>query len=259
MRPDGRADALVEGSPDFILWVDRRGVVVDRNAAADALVDVVDLVPAVALEVAAKTGKWVGELEVLASDGRMIDTSAVIVPDGDVYGVILRDISAMKLQESVLRRLAERDSLTGLWNRHVLLNHLEQSVAAARRGAVGALLYIDLDHLKQVNDTGGHAAGDRYLEEFGTTLRGAVRAEDIVARVGGDEFAILMRAVDAAAALRVAESVRDRLRGSAVSASIGVAVIDGRLPSSEVMIRADSACYKAKANGGDAVVLHAVD
>ena len=252
--PDARE--LWNATPDFVLWVDRRGVVLDRNPAAESLADVVDLVPSVALDVAAAKGSWVGELQVLARDGRMIDTSAVVVADDDVFGVVLRDISDLKLQETVLRRLAERDSLTGLWNRHVLLNHLEQAVAAARRGALAALLYIDLDHLKQVNDSGGHAAGDKYLEEFATALRSAVRAEDVVARVGGDEFAILMRTVDAGGAVAVANAVRERLSGSAVSASIGVAVVDGKLPSAEVMIRADHACYAAKANGGNRVELY---
>ena len=255
--PDARE--LWNATPDFVLWVDRRGVVLDRNPAAESLADVVDLVPSVALDVAAAKGSWVGELQVLARDGRMIDTSAVVVADDDdVFGVVLRDISDLKLQETVLRRLAERDSLTGLWNRHVLLNHLEQAVAAARRGALGALLYIDLDHLKQVNDSGGHAAGDKYLEEFAIALRSAVRAEDVVARVGGDEFAILMRTVNADDAVAVANAVRERLSGSAVSASIGVAVVDGKLPPAEVMIRADHACYAAKANGGNRVELYEV-
>ena len=256
MEALGRSDALVRSIPDFVFWVDRRGVIVDRNPAAEALADVVDLVPPVALEVAAANGNWVGELQVLARDGRLIDTSAAVIADGEVFGVVMRDISDLKLQEAMLRRLAERDSLTGLWNRHVLLNHLEQAVAAARRGSLGALLYIDLDHLKQVNDAGGHAAGDRYLAEFAAALRAAVRAEDVVARVGGDEFAILMRDVDAASAVDVAHSVRQRLSGSAVSASIGVAIIDGALPGVEVMVRADHACYAAKANGGNRVELY---
>jgi diguanylate cyclase (GGDEF)-like protein len=80
----------------------------------------------------------------------------------------------------------------------------------------------------------------------------------VVARVGGDEFAILMRTVDAGDAVAVAQSVRDRLSGSEVSASIGVAVIDGALPAAEVMIRADHACYAAKANGGNRVELYRV-
>lgn len=253
----GRHGDLLDHTPDFVLWFDRRGLVVDRNAAADALADVADLLPEAAYLAVESRGSWSGEVQVLARDGRMLDTSAVVVADGGRFAAILRDITDAKRQEGMLRQLAERDSLTGLRNRAVLLSHLEQAVASATRGHTGALLYIDLDHLKRVNDSGGHAAGDKYLEEFAVALEAAVRGEDLVARIGGDEFAVLMRHVPADAAMTTAEAVRERLSGKAVAASIGVAVIDGTSPPADVLARADRACYAAKARGGNAVELSA--
>ncbi|HZN15215.1 MAG TPA: GGDEF domain-containing protein [Acidimicrobiales bacterium] len=256
MRDPARLEALLDRTSDFVLWVDRRGVVVEANAAASGLADVVDLLPEIAYTAAEARGTWTGDVQVLARNGRMLDASAVVVEVDGLFAVVLRDISDRKAQESLLRRMAERDSLTGLRNRHVLLSHLEQAVAGASRGRTGALLYIDLDHLKQVNDTGGHAAGDAYLTEFAAALENAVRAEDLVARVGGDEFAVLMRSVPPQGALEVAAGVSDRLSGMAVSASIGVAVIDGSSQPDDVVMQADEACYAAKAKGGNRVELY---
>ncbi|MBA3655708.1 MAG: GGDEF domain-containing protein [Actinobacteria bacterium] len=255
VRDGRRVEHLVERTPDFVLWLDQRGVVIDRNPAADALASVVDIVPDVAISVAGARGSWTGELQVLLRDGRIVDTSAVVVADGDAYGVTMHDISALKAQEAVLRRMAERDSLTGLWNRYVLLTHLEQAVAGAGRGVVSAVLYLDVDQLKQVNDSGGHAAGDRYLQEFAAELERAVRADDVVARMGGDEFAVLMRGVPVGDLEGVAHAVRDRLSGLALSASIGAAPVDGSQRSDDVIVQADRACYAAKAAGGNCVEL----
>lgn len=257
MRDPARFESLVEKTPDFILWLDRRGVVVDRNPAAAELAHVDDPVPRAALEVAAAKGVWSGDLEVLHHDGRFIDVSAVVIIDGDVFVAVLRDISPMKREESALRRLAERDALTGLSNRHVLLTELDRIVASATVSRPAALLYIDLDHLKSINDSGGHAAGDQYLAEFGAALAAAVRGHDVVARVGGDEFAIVLQEVPAERAVDIAENVRGRLSGMAVSASIGVALIDGSMGPPDVLARADNACYAAKAAGGNRVHLFA--
>jgi diguanylate cyclase (GGDEF)-like protein len=252
---DERLEALIAKTPDYILWIDRRGHVVDRNPAAYGLADVVDPLPEVAYAVAEARGSWSGEVQLLHRDGSLVDASAVVINDDDVFVAVLRDISTMKRAETALRRMAERDALTGLRNRHVLLTHLDTVVQQATSNRPSALLYIDLDHLKMVNDSGGHAAGDRYLEQFAAALEVATRSDDLVARVGGDEFAIVMRDVPDERAVEIAENVRDRLSGMEVSASIGVAVIDGSVPPNEVLAQADSACYAAKAKGGDAVHL----
>jgi diguanylate cyclase (GGDEF)-like protein len=237
------------------VWLDERGVIIDRNPAADALADVVDLVPDFVLETTTRNGTWSGELRALLRDGSIADTSAVVVAEEEGFVAVLRDISPMKRTESALRHMAERDALTGLRNRRVFMRDLEAAVAAASPTRTAAMLYIDLDHLKVVNDTGGHAAGDRYLEQFAAALESAVRGEDAVARVGGDEFGVLMRDLPADRAVAIAESVRGRLSGLAVRASIGVALIDGSTPADEVLAHADTACYTAKASGGDAVYL----
>jgi diguanylate cyclase (GGDEF)-like protein len=257
VKDPARLESLIQRTPDFVVWLDRRGKIVDRNPAAADLADVVDPLPEVAYAAAEARGSWTGEVQLLHRDGSIVDLSAVVIADGELFVAVLRDISPMKREETALRRMAERDALTGLRNRHVLLNQLERVVEAATEAHTSSLLYIDLDHLKVVNDTGGHAAGDRYLEEFAAALELAVRADDVVARVGGDEFAIVMRDVPVDRAVDIAENVRGRLSGMAVSASIGVAIIDGSVPPSEVLAQADSACYAAKAKGGDAVHLFA--
>jgi len=252
-----RFESLIGKTPDYVLWVDRRGVIVDRNPAAQGLADVVDPLPEVAYAVAETRGTWTGEVQLLHRDGAIVDASAVVIADDGLFVAVMRDISTMKRAESALRRMAERDSLTGLRNRHVLLNHLTRVVERATPAQPSALLYIDLDHLKMVNDSGGHAAGDRYLEQFAAALEVATRNDDLVARVGGDEFAIVMHDVPDDRAIEIAENVRGRLSGMEVSASIGVAIIDGQVPPAEVLAQADSACYAAKAKGGDAVHLFA--
>jgi diguanylate cyclase (GGDEF)-like protein len=172
--------------------------------------------------------------------------SIALVPHGEWVIATAREVAGLG-----------RDALTGLLDRLVFLSHLEQAVAAGSRGHVAALLYIDIDQLKRVNDTGGHAAGDQQLIAFAAALQAAVRAEDVVARMGGDEFAVLMRNVDGAAVLGIARSVRDRLRTSGLSASIGAAIVDGSSAPADVMANADRACYAAKAKGGDTVELSA--
>ncbi len=165
----------------------------------------------------------------------------VIVQVDDVFVATAREVAGLG-----------RDPLTGLDDRTVFATHLEQAVAAAQRGRAAALLYFDIDGLKQVNDTRGHAEGDRILVEFADALRSAVRAEDVVARLGGDEFGVLMRNVDAARISTLARAVHERLRAPAC---VGVAIIDGGASSADVLARADAACYEAKAKGGNAVQL----
>ncbi len=165
-------------------------------------------------------------------------------------------------QEAQLAHMATHDSLTGLPNRVVLAEALRTAVAAARRNHAGALLYIDLDQFKMVNDTFSHGCGDRLLVAVAGLLRGALRAEDLVARLGGDEFAALLIDVDPRQAMALAEKLR-RIVGDYrfaedgvhvdVGASIGVAIINGSAPDSEILAQADMACNAAKANGRNRV------
>jgi diguanylate cyclase (GGDEF)-like protein len=165
-----------------------------------------------------------------------------------------------------LQHLAQHDALTGLPNRELFHDRLQTALARARREHSRlALLYIDLDRFKQVNDALGHAAGDLLLREVGLRLRQCVRESDTIGRIGGDEFLVLLPTIDQPAdAARVAAKIRHALNRpfeldgelASISSSIGIAVCpehgDGK---QELIQRADRAMYAAKQRGGDRAVL----
>jgi diguanylate cyclase (GGDEF)-like protein len=161
-----------------------------------------------------------------------------------------------------LQRLALHDPLTSLPNRLVILGRITRAISRAKRRGTGvALLFLDVDDLKSVNDSLGHAMGDRLLTEVGERLRSCLRLEDTAARLGGDEFVILLEDVSSADAVaRTAERVIDALeapvllggRGVVVHASIGIALAyptDDSHGATELLGDADSAMYRAKQEG----------
>jgi diguanylate cyclase (GGDEF)-like protein len=161
-----------------------------------------------------------------------------------------------------LRYLAIHDPLTRIRNRVTLAETMDRIVDEARNGVPGALIYIDLDHFKSVNDSFGHAAGDELLIAVASVLTRTVRSGDILFRLGGDEFCILMQALPLSEVKLIADRIRVNiaiaLRSSngnpcAVAASIGIATIDGKLLGDRVMRLADAAVYRAKAAGGDRI------
>jgi diguanylate cyclase (GGDEF)-like protein len=167
-------------------------------------------------------------------------------------------------QADTLRRLSTTDALTGLRNRRALDHHLRQEwERAARYGSPLALLLIDIDHLKDVNNLLGHRGGDALLSRTGVAIRESLRGSDVGARWGGDEFAILAPETSREAATRLADRLLARLKGTApfsedaISASIGIAIFDSgsdQLKNAESLMRAaDNALYAAKAGGGDQV------
>lgn len=165
--------------------------------------------------------------------------------------------------EQATARLAHQalhDPLTSLPNRRAFEQALEELLAASRRaGDHGALCFLDLDHFKPVNDTGGHAAGDALLRVVAALIRSHLRGEDTVCRIGGDEFALILRGCTPADAARIAnglcEAVRDLRfewegREYRIGASIGFAMIDGTFGSVAELVRAaDHACYTVKREG----------
>jgi diguanylate cyclase (GGDEF)-like protein/PAS domain S-box-containing protein len=175
----------------------------------------------------------------------------------------MQDVTQRRDYEAKLRHLADHDPLTGLLNRRGFEAALEGHVARARRyGAAGALLVVDLDGFKDVNDTHGHHAGDALLVACAEGLRERVRETDLLARLGGDEFAVLLPVENGRRALVVAEAlvavVRERGAAVGVTASIGVAELAGEVVSGEeLLVRADRAMYEAKAAGRDGVAVHA--
>jgi len=176
--------------------------------------------------------------------------------DGDAPVLLgqVQDITWRREQQEELERIASHDALTGLQNRRGLLDALSRSAARRRRdGGTGALLVLDLDHFKEVNDTQGHDAGDRVLTDVAGLLRARLRLGDVAARHGGDEFAVVLDGVDLEQATAVADDlerlVAERRLGvpeRPVTVSIGVAVLDGTSSGLEALTRADRAMYATK-------------
>ena len=150
-----------------------------------------------------------------------------------------------------IRELADRDPLTGLPNRRALEAHLDR-LQARRRPVPLAIVTLALDGFKEVNDTQGHAAGDTVLTDVARCWTSLLREEDLLARVGGDEFVAVLDGCDAARAADVSERLA-RATPRPVTVSIGVACCDGSGDLDEQLALADEAVYRSKARGGDAV------
>ena len=188
--------------------------------------------------------------------------------EGRLIGITgtARDITAQKAFEHELTWQAQHDSLTGLYNRKYFMQELERLITrVARSGAECAMLYLDLDQFKYVNDTLGHAAGDRLLLECTRMLHDNIREGDLLSRFGGDEFTVLLYNLDTAAARQVAENIRklfehfryiDSGQSFNITCSIGISMITADSPSAEdVLLHADLACNIAKTQGRNCVHL----
>lgn len=215
---------------------------------------------------------YVGEVQQPCKDGSLVWTEAVVslhrnklTGQVEIRGVT-RDISESKAAQEKIQYMAMHDQLTGLPNRVLLNDRLQQALAVAKRndGQV-ALMFLDLDKFKQINDTLGHDAGDQLLKEAAGRMQECVRESDTVARVGGDEFIVLMRTmVDAHDAVMVAEKIRAALsqpfelmqQKFTISCSIGIALypVHGK-DGVELSKNADIAMYSAKEHGRDNVRL----
>lgn len=217
---------------------------------------------------------WEGDITNRRRDGRLsverTVVSAIVQSDGRLSGYVtlLSDVTARKKQEEEIWLRANFDTLTGLPNRTLLADRIEQALNMDRHAdrTVG-VLFIDLDRFKPVNDRWGHAAGDELLRLVARRISGAVRAEDTVARVGGDEFVVFLPAVSKEAdVLKVANKILDLLRSpftlsegeASISACVGVAVGRAGAVSAENLIRrADAAMYRGKTSGRSRVVAFA--
>jgi diguanylate cyclase (GGDEF)-like protein/PAS domain S-box-containing protein len=204
------------------------------------------------------------------SDGSPIDVAVTLSPIRDAHGavraasIIARDITEHKRFEGRLQYLADHDVLTGLFNRRRFEEDVERELARSRReGSAGALLAIDLDNFKEVNDSCGHGAGDELIKRTAQLLRDRLRATDVLSRLGGDEFAAFLPATDAESARMVAAGMLRALRAQggvatlpgigAVTASIGIVSFDGEddVTAAELLAEADIAMYDAKEAGRD--------
>lgn len=185
--------------------------------------------------------------------------------DGEVTGAVMvfRDVSKARAIELELSHLAQHDMLTGLPNRTLLNDRLNQAIALARRhGRQVAVLFLDLDRFKHINDSLGHAIGDGLLQEVGKRLTAAVRGSDTVSRQGGDEFVIVLSEVEHPRnAARLAEKIHAALSAPHaiahhdlyVNASIGISIFPDDGQDAETLVKcADTAMYYAKDNGRNA-------
>ena len=281
-----RTERLIADAPHGVAVLDMRGRILQVNSSlasltgrtVDALVgrSFDDLAPenrdeigehlhrAVAVPGSRVVGEWT-----IPGPGRedvhVALTSRVIsAQDGEDEVILVNvvDLSERRRYEQRLAHLADHDVLTGLPNRRrfdaALAEHLD---LCARSGPRGALLLLDLDHFKEVNDTRGHDAGDELIVSTAGVLRGSLRETDLVARLGGDEFAILLPTADREGAERVADVVVERVRANSrtlegvnrrVTASIGVVTFAGAHERAEdVLALADMLMYDAKDAGRD--------
>jgi diguanylate cyclase (GGDEF)-like protein/PAS domain S-box-containing protein len=174
----------------------------------------------------------------------------------------IQDITERKRIEEHLHRLADQDSLTGLWNRRRFEEELVRQIGRCKRYAERAtLLYIDLDEFKKVNDHLGHKVGDDLLRVVGRRMANRLRSSDSVARIGGDEFAVILTAIHPQHATTIANEFVDLIRTSQLTAggttvqctaSVGLVNLDPDTTSDQdVLVAADIAMYAAKATGGD--------
>jgi diguanylate cyclase (GGDEF)-like protein/PAS domain S-box-containing protein len=224
----------------------------------------------------ATAASWDQEYRVALRDGTMkwlqINAKPEAVENGVMWHGYISDITARKTSEGEIEKLAFFDPLTGLPNRRMFMDRMACAVARCREQATsGALIFIDLDNFKALNDTRGHDVGDTFLIEVAKRLRGCIGAGDTVARIGGDEFVIIIgdAGQDQANATRAAIITGNRVLSAMrenfslgefshrSSASIGIVVFDGDIASAdEIMKHADIAMYRVKNGGRNGMALY---
>jgi len=266
---------------DAVVVTDMQGIMIDWNKGSEALygytkeeavgqsVSILHVpedtehITAEVISAVEKCGKWTGEVRMLHKDGHIGWVESMCVPiyddDNTMIGAlgINRDITDRVTEAERLNRLAHYDQLTQIPNRYLLLERIDHLIVQCERNAGSfAVLYIDLDKFKVINDTKGHAFGDMLLKEAVSRLSGCVRHSDTIARIGGDEFVVLLENIsskDDIAAM--AETLINALKkefvieGDAflISCSIGISIYHENGRTTDALLSyADNAMYKAK-------------
>jgi len=283
-----RARVTLDCIADGVICADNRGDVTYLNAFAERMTgwsrdeasgrrlnDVFRLCNADAheaapdpLEGAVRDDKAMGlgrNVSLIRRDGRKSPIEGSTAPIQDLHGrvigavTVFRDVTRSRVMELELSRLAQHDRLTDLPNRVLLNDRLNQAISRAQRhGGLLAVLFLDLDRFKRVNDALGHVIGDKLLQEVAKRLTGAVRRSDTVSRYGGDEFVIVLSELGHRAnAMAQAEKIRARLSASHfikqhelhTKVSIGISMFPEDGQDAETLIDcADFAMYRAKAS-----------
>lgn len=277
-----RQAAIIDATPDFVGFYNRDGQLEIINpagrrlaglGATEALPELdagryfCSSIDAAILGHLSQEQHWTGELNLLTHDNaRLVPVSAVATAVLDAslnisgYAMVMRDITGEREARDQLQHMAENDALTGLANRKLFMERLELSIARAHRTkAKLAVLFIDLDHFKGINDTFGHDAGDDLLIHVAQQLTEITRSTDLVARLGGDEFVILMdELLDTTDSVNLANKLIDALsepytlRGTPVftTPSVGIATWpDCSQDAAGLLQAADVAMYQAKFDG----------
>ena len=288
-----RMQAITSSLGEGVLALDEAGVITFANPAAEALLEwpqgrLIGQEISTAVDPDGRVGEsWVhlprlhagetlriDEYVVCNRDGVALDvalTASPVVRDGETSGavVVLRDVSDRKALERRLLHQAFHDQLTGLPNRALLLDRMEHARArAGRDGGWQAVLFVDVDRFKVINDSLGHSVGDEVLKTIAFRIDGVLRASDTLARFGGDEFAVLLEDVagqsDAAhMAQRILRAIQVPMlaggRDVVVTVSIGIALADLSKQSGDLLAAADIAMYQAKNSGKNRYVVATAD
>ena len=285
-RDRARLVATLETTTDLVVTADAQGTLLYLNGAGRTMlgidpaedistITIYQLIPdwsvaflRDALSMAHRDGVWNGECTLLARSGAEILMSQVIQAHHDAngavefYSAIARDMSERKRFEEELRHLATHDSLTGLPNRVLLRDRLESALLTAQRQQIAvAVLFLDLDNFKRINDTLGHGAGDSLLRQVAERLRARLRITDTVGRRGGDEFMVIFNhPFDVKEVMTVVNKVRSAFTQPFVcegeelfvTSTLGIALYPEDGQSAEVLVKnADVAMYRAKEKGKD--------
>ncbi|WP_202416657.1 bifunctional diguanylate cyclase/phosphodiesterase [Duganella qianjiadongensis] len=282
-KSEQRLRTIIETEPECVMLIDAAGKFQDINAAglrmlqADSLETLQQTTPERLIlpeyreafnlllrrVMAGESGHLEFRIQGLQGEQRLLETHAAPMDNAPgqerVLLGITRDVTERRLADERIQYLAHYDALTGLPNRTQLQEHAHMALALARRQhSTLALLMLDLDHFKDINDSLGHSVGDQLLCELATRLRGAMREQDMVARLGGDEFIFVLQGLNADEVASVAQKLLDLIdrpfrigiHDLKVTASLGVAIYPADGEEIEALLqRADAAMYQVKRSG----------
>jgi len=285
-----RLTAILEATPDLICITDLNGFLTYLNDSGRKLLGIGDneditgmrledfhlsedshKILTEGLPAAVKNGVWKAESTFVSRDNEKILTSQVLIShrssNGEIefFSTVARDIRHLRAAEKQVEYLAYYDTLTGLPNRNELVKRLEIEIGRVNRhGNQGALLFIDLDNFKHINDSLGHPMGDLVLQTIAQRLPSYLRGDDTIARLGGDEFVVILSnlSTDAMEAVNQVREVTEKIRNAIsmeinlgeinlqVTASIGISMFSGQSTNGDDLLKfADTAMYQAKKEG----------